>query len=205
MDIQILISFIIASVALTLMPGPDIIFVLTESITKGAKHGIGIALGLVTGLLLHTLAASVGLSIIIKESTVSFTIIKTLGAFYLFYLAYKSFKEKPFSSTEDNHKDGSFSLKKLFLKGLFMNILNPKVSLFFIAFFPKFLFSMQLSISQQFSTLGIIFMIQAFLVFSLVSLFASKLTFLKTNEKNHRNVTLIKMFIYGILGTYILI
>jgi threonine/homoserine/homoserine lactone efflux protein len=187
--------------ALTLMPGPDIVFVLTESITKGAKHGIGIALGLITGLLVHTVAAAIGLSIIIQESEILFTGIKSLGALYLFYLAYKSYREKPSSIQTANEKTNTpFSLKKLFFKGILMNLLNPKVSLFFIAFFPKFLFSENLEAPIQFLILGIIFILQAFLIFSTVSVFSSKFTFLKSKSNKSRNAKLFKVITYSLLA-----
>ena len=206
MNYELLFSFSIASMALTLMPGPDILFVLTESITKGAKHGIGIALGLITGLLVHTVASAIGLSIIIQESEILFTGIKSLGALYLFYLAYKSYREKPNPIQSVNEKTNApFSLSKLFFKGILMNLLNPKVSLFFIAFFPKFLFSENLEVQIQFLILGIIFILQAFLIFSTVSIFSSKFTFLKSNSNKGRNAKIFKVITYSLLAVYILI
>ena len=88
MQIELILSFLLASVLLTFMPGPDNIFVLTESITKGQKNGIAISIGLCSGVLIHTLAAATGLSIVIQKSALAFSIIKYLGAAYLFYLAY---------------------------------------------------------------------------------------------------------------------
>lgn len=206
MNYEILFSFSIASIVLTLIPGPDIIFVFTESITKGAKYGIGIALGLVSGLLLHTIAAAVGLSIIIQKSETLFTIIKVSGAFYLFFLAYQSYSEKTKAiSVKHENPNSLFSFKRLFFKGILMNVLNPKVSIFFIAFFPKFLFSNELDTPYQFFTLGFIFILQAFLIFTLVSVFASKITFFKTQQKNEGSVKFFKTIVYLLLGIYILI
>jgi threonine/homoserine/homoserine lactone efflux protein len=94
MEVQLIISFLTASLLLSIIPGPDNIFVLTESITKGKKNGIAISLGLAMGVLVHTAAAATGLSIIIQKSAMAFSIIKYIGAAYLFYLAFMSLKEK---------------------------------------------------------------------------------------------------------------
>ena len=203
MDFVVLLSFLTASITLTLMPGPDIVFVITESLSNGVKQGIGITLGLVFGLLFHTLAASFGLSIILQNSSLAFQLLKILGGLYLFYLAYLSFKETPTQTPASfQHKK---PLYKLFVKGLFMNLLNPKVTLFFVAFFPKFIFSQTISIPAQFSTLGILFMLQAFLIFSLVSIFASKLTFKNNSSKTKQRIKIFKSIIYFFLGIYIII
>jgi threonine/homoserine/homoserine lactone efflux protein len=177
MDISVLLSFLGASVLLTVLPGPDNILVLTESITKGRREGIGLSLGISSGILVHTLAAVTGLSLIIRESAMAFSVLKYMGALYLLYLAYKALREdadvmKPVqvSSREDK------SLFALVKKGFFMNVLNPKVSLFFIAFLPQFTRSNGLSVSVQMLVLGGVFMIQAFVIFSLIALLSGSLS-----------------------------
>ena len=94
MSIELLLSFVIASVILTIMPGPDNIFVLTESLTNGKKTGIAISFGLATGVLVHTFAVATGISIIVQKSAIAFSAIKYLGASYLFYLAIMALKDK---------------------------------------------------------------------------------------------------------------
>ena len=94
MTLETIISFLSASIILTIMPGPDNIFVLTESLTSGRRTGIAISLGLASGVLIHTLAAATGLSIIIRQSAVAFSVIKYIGAAYLFFLAYKAIRDK---------------------------------------------------------------------------------------------------------------
>lgn len=112
MEFELLLSFLTASILLSIMPGPDNIFVLTESITKGKKNGILIALGLSLGVLVHTLAAATGLSIIIQKSALAFSIIKYIGAIYLFYLAFMALKDKKVEMTLNtlirNNKQNSF-------------------------------------------------------------------------------------------------
>ena len=178
MELGIILSFIGASVILSLMPGPDNIFVLTESLTKGQRNGIAISIGLSLGVLVHTIAAATGLSIIVQKSAIAFSIIKYFGAAYLFYLAYQAIKEnKPFinlsSSTINKQKE---RLLPLIRKGFLMNVLNPKVSLFFIAFLPQFITVNGINITVQMLFLGFIFMVQALLVFGTISILSSKLT-----------------------------
>ena len=144
--------------ALTLMPGPDILYLISQSVLYGKRSGVLITLGLVTGLLFHTLMVVFGLAIIIK----------ILGSLYIAYLGFISIKKAYFmksnlkSFTEEDYGG--------FYKGLLMNLLNPKVSLFFLAVFPGFLFSQTLSVQFQFMILGSIFFIQALAVFIIVTI-----------------------------------
>jgi len=201
MELGLILSFIGASVILSLMPGPDNIFVLTESITKGYKNGIAISIGLSTGVLIHTTAAATGLSLIIQESAITFSIIKYFGAAYLFYLAYKTTKEK---KPVINFNIATTSKRTPFLflirKGFLMNVLNPKVSLFFIAFLPQFITTTGFNITIQMIILGLIFMIQALIIFSLISILSSRLTKSVRNPKFWNITKWSKISVLTILG-----
>ena len=138
--IDTLLSFALATSILAVLPGPDNIFVLTQSIVHGKKYGLATVLGLITGCLLHTTLIAFGISAVIKDSENLFILLKMLCAVYLLYLAYKVYKADPriaFSEEKIENK----SIKYLFKQGFIMNVLNPKVSIFFLAFFPGFLFS----------------------------------------------------------------
>jgi threonine/homoserine/homoserine lactone efflux protein len=201
MQIELILSFLLASVLLTFMPGPDNIFVLTESITKGQKNGIAISIGLCTGVLIHTLAAATGLSIVIQKSAVTFSVIKYLGAAYLFYLAFMATKEKPMEVTlEKKSKEETFHLFPLIRKGFLMNVLNPKVSLFFIAFLPQFISQDGINITVQMIILGLIFMVQALVIFSLISILASRLTGYVNSAKFWKITKWSKVVVLSILG-----
>lgn len=177
MELELILSFVGASILLTLMPGPDNIFVLTESLTKGQKNGIAISVGLVSGILIHTLAASTGLSIIIQKSAMAFNVIKYLGAAYLLYLAIMATKDKkPAIELNYNNHTQSDSTLKLIRKGFFMNVLNPKVSLFFIAFLPQFISPNGYAASTQMILLGLLFMLQAIVIFGLISILSGRLS-----------------------------
>jgi len=165
-----LIYFIAASAALTLLPGPDILFVITQSISQGKKAGIATASGLSTGVLAHTTAAAIGVSALIYKSALAFEIVKYAGAVYLLYLAWHALKEsEELVSSAPVRETNTFALYR---RGIFMNVLNPKVALFFLAFLPQFVNIDSGNVPMQMIFLGIIFMVQAWLIFSAVSVFA---------------------------------
>ena len=181
--LETLLSFAIATSILSLSPGPDNIFVLTQSIVNGTKYGIATVLGLMTGCIVHTTLVAFGVSAIIKENENLFFIIKLFGASYLIFLAYKIFKSdaKIVLSNRGVKKE---SLFQLFKKGFIMNVLNPKVALFFLAFFPQFLFSKTISNVLQFYTLGGIFIFVSFLVFGTIAVLAGSISnYLKEHSK----------------------
>lgn len=193
MDLETLITFVLASFTLTISPGPDILYVISQSIIKGRKSAFMISLGLTTGLLVHTFLVAIGLSVIISQNENILNIIKLLSVFYFFYLIVLVFLKR--NDNLKQNEDG-FS-ENQFKKGLIMNLLNPKVSLFFIAFFPNFLFHDQISNQIQFLILGLIFWLQATIIFLSVSVFASKLNFLSNKNSFYgKHLYLIEIFIY---------
>ncbi len=204
MDISLLLSFMSASLLLALMPGPDNILVLTESVSKGAKYGVALAFGMNSGILIHTLAAATGLSLFIQNSAYAFTIIKYLGALYLFYLAFMSFNEKKenidFSSDID-----TFNFWSLFKQGFLMNVLNPKVSLFFIAFLPQFISPGGMHIILQMIILGAIFMVLGFIVFALIALSASRMTGFLRSDRFWSYTKYTKVIVLSLLGIGLLL
>ena len=193
---QEILLFLISSLALTLMPGPDILFVVNQSLDK-KKNGIITSLGLCTGLIFHTMFLVFGLSALIESNNDIITFLKYFGTMYLFYLAYLEIKSENKVNTNLN--------SKLFLRGLYMNLINPKVLIFFIAYFPNFLFSDTLKISNQFLLLGFVFIFQALFVFISVSLISNKL--IKYISMDAKNISLkyFKSLIFIIIGLLILI
>jgi threonine/homoserine/homoserine lactone efflux protein len=172
-----------ATAVLAVSPGPDNIYVLVQSITNGKKYGIATVCGLITGCIIHTTLLAFGVSAIINTNETLFFGIKILGACYLLYLAYSVFKSDPnIQFTSDNLPKKN--LKQLFVQGFFMNVLNPKVTVFFLAFFPGFLFSDSLSTVIQFYILGGIFMLVSFLIFTTIALLAGQIKMYTLNNKN---------------------
>ena len=188
---------------LTIMPGPDIIYVLVQSISNGKKFGIATALGLVSGIIIHTTLVAFGVSAIIKSSEYLFFSIKLFGACYLLYLACLTYK-----SDEEvllNAKAEKKGLLKLFKQGFIMNVLNPKVSIFFLAFFPGFLYSSTQSTVVQFYALGFLFMLQAFIIFSLVSVLSGSFAvYLKTHPKFNTNIKWFKIIVFVGIAIFII-
>jgi len=192
-----LIYFLTAAIMLTILPGPDMLFVIAQSISLGKKAGISVALGLCTGLIFHTIAAAFGISIIIYNSDVAFMILKYLGVVYLIFLAFMALKE----STINLNINWQINKIHLYRKGILMNLLNPKVLLFFLAFLPQFVDQSDRNVSLQMVSLGIIFIIQAIIIFSIVSILASKISEkLITNKKFAKYLKWIKAGILLFIG-----
>ena len=178
MDFQTLYAFVISSLVLTLSPGPDIIYVLSQSIVKGKKSAVMVSLGLTSGLLIHTFFVSIGLSLIIIENKEYLFFLKILSVMYFLYLIFKVYVNRNI----DLNFEKKNTNRNEFYKGLVMNLLNPKVGLFFIALFPGFLFHDQLSDQTQFFILGFIFWFQATVIFLFVSVYGPKLNFFKSQK-----------------------
>ena len=191
---QILLFFI-SSLALTLMPGPDILFVINQSL-EDKKSGLLVSFGLCSGLIVHTLLLALGLSVIIEQNDNLIMFFKYFGSFYLFYLASQEFKKD--SVISERKKDN------FYLRGVYMNLINPKVLIFFLAYFPNFLFSETISISYQFIILGAIFIIQALIVFSIVSLTSNRLISIFKVDSKNKKITYLKSFIFVLIGLSIL-
>ena len=192
---QEILLFLITSLALTLMPGPDILFVINQSVVN-KKHGIITSLGLCSGLVFHTMFLVFGVSNIIQLNNDFIIYLKYFGAIYVLYLGFIELK----SNIKSNENIDS----KIYLRGLYMNLINPKVLLFFLAYFPNFLFSDLIDISLQFLILGCIFIIQALLVFILISLLSNRLIHYVINIKN-RSFKYFKFFIYVVICILILL
>ena len=169
MQLETLLFFLFSASILTLSPGPDIIYVFIKSSTEGKIAGIKTVFGLTTGLIFHTLLLVFGVSALINSNDYFFFILKVFGFIYFIFLAISTYNK---NSKIDNK---SLSSKNDFTTGLMMNVLNPKVSLFFIAFFPGFIFHDNLSYEIQFLILGLLFWLIATLTFLLIVLISSRL------------------------------
>lgn len=180
--IDTLILFTSAAFALALVPGPDNIFVLTQSALHGRLAGLIVTLGLASGLLFHTTAVALGVAAIFETSQLAFTILKYVGAAYLLYLAWGAIKagQSDISGTDTPVQP----LRKLYLRGLIMNVTNPKVTIFFLAFLPQFVDPDLGPIIPQFFQLGILMIITTIITFGAIGLGAGFLgNWLRTTPK----------------------
>lgn len=168
---QIALSFFGIAVLLALAPGPDNLFVLMQAAMWGKGAGMLVVLGLCTGLIGHTIAVAVGLAAVFATSETAFTVLKLAGAAYLLYLAWGAFRA-PAVSAANSGKVTRLPYGALFRRGIFMNLTNPKVSLFFLAFLPQFTSPVRGSVALQTISLGAIFMLATLLVFGAIALFS---------------------------------
>lgn len=205
--IEQIILFLTASMLLTISPGPDIVYVLVQSMANGKKAGIITSLGLVSGIMVHTTLVAFGVSAIIKESNTIFMLFKIFGALYLFFLAYKVFRSgKGFSLNSEEVPINNNKNNRLFMRGFIMNVLNPKVTIFFLAFFPGFLWAPEGDTVFQFYTLGLLFMLQAFIIFGLVALLAGNISgFLKNHLSSGIVLKWVQIVVFVGIGVFILI
>lgn len=165
--LDICIVFFGASVVLGLVPGPDNIFVLTQSALYGRLAGLVVTLGLCTGLLVHTTAVAVGVAAVFQASALAFMLLKVAGAAYLLYLAWQAFRAG--TSELSDEGDRQTSLRRLYGRGIIMNVTNPKVAVFFLAFLPQFADPMRGSVAAQIVLFGGIFILATILVFASVA------------------------------------
>lgn len=173
---NLLLTFFVSALILAAAPGPDNIFVLTQSAMHGAKSGLLVVCGLCTGILFHTTLVVLGISAIIVANYYLFLIVKIAGALYLLYLAKLCLFTK--ASGIKLEKQQSLSAKKLYLRGLIMNATNPKVIIFFLALFPQFIKDSSDSylVAMQMFVQGILFLLASAIVFSIFAILASYLT-----------------------------
>jgi len=170
---EVAIAFFAASVLLALTPGPDNIFVLSQSAVHGRAAGLAVTFGLCTGLIFHTTAVALGVAVIFQTSALAFSLLKYAGAAYLVYLAWQSFRASAASLPQGN--GGKLSRWKLYTRGIVMNITNPKVSIFFLAFLPQFADPARGSVPVQMMLFGGLFIVSTVLVFGGVALLAGTL------------------------------
>jgi threonine/homoserine/homoserine lactone efflux protein len=194
-----------ATIALALSPGPDNIFVLIQSIVYGKRYGFATMAGLMSGCLVHTSLLAFGVSAVIKDNPIVFTGIKVFGACYLLYLAWRVFRADTTIAlnTADVEKK---SLGSLFRQGFVMNVLNPKVTIFFLAFFPGFLFSNELSTVVQFYVLGLLFIFVSSLIFGGIALLAGGIaTYIKQHTRTGVVLQWLQILVFSAIAIFLLI
>ncbi|MRR33312.1 LysE family translocator [bacterium] len=161
-----LLYFLGASAALTIAPGPDNTFIVAQGISRGRKAAVVTALGMCSGVSVHTTAAALGISALLYSSATAFMILKYAGAAYLLFLAYKALKEQQILLPEGSADQSSSWV--MFRRGFIMNVVNPKVALFFLAFLPQFVSPRSGSAALQMFLLGLLFMAQAVVLFCVI-------------------------------------
>ena len=167
-------GFLLAASVITVSPGPDNMMVLSIGMAKGRLPGIAFGLGCALGCLSHTLLAVLGVSALIAASPEAFTVLKVCGGLYLVWLGVNALRSAGGASVGKASNDRQ-SPRKLFLKGIVANAINPKVILFFLSFLPQFIVPGHGSVAAQMAWLGIIFTVQAGVIFGLLGYFSGTL------------------------------
>jgi threonine/homoserine/homoserine lactone efflux protein len=194
LSIETIIAFVSASLVLSLVPGPDNLFVMSNSALKGWRAGFYTTLGLCTGLVGHTVLVAIGVSVIFQTSAIAFNALKIIGAFYLLYLAWLSLRSKELNlgGTKENNSSRSY-----YFTGVVMNLTNPKVAIFFLVFLPQFVNSNSGSVTIQVFLLGLLFIFSALFVFTLIAYLSSFLEgALKKSKTINKNLNLLAVLVY---------
>ena len=198
LSLETVIAFVLASVILSLVPGPDNIYVMTNSALKGWRVGFYTTLGLCTGLIGHTFLVAIGVSVIFQTSALAFNGLKIVGACYLIYLGGLSLqsKELNISGTGKDNSNRSY-----FITGVIMNLTNPKVALFFLVFLPQFVNISKGSVTIQVVLLGLLFILSALCVFSSIAFLGSYLeSYLKKSSSVNKNINKLAALVYFALA-----
>jgi len=172
---ETLLTFFGVSVLLGLTPGPDNLFVLLQSAQRGWRAGMAVVLGLCAGLVVHTAAVALGLAAVFAASAMAFTVLKYCGAAYLAYLAWQALRAPAATAQEPASAPGNPGgpgLGRMVGRGMLMNLTNPKVLVFFLAFLPQFADPARGSVALQLMVLGVVFMLATLLVFGAIACFS---------------------------------
>jgi threonine/homoserine/homoserine lactone efflux protein len=170
------IVFMGASVLITLSPGPDNLLIVQQGVQRGRRAALPLAVGMVSGVSVHILLAVVGVSALIVASELVFNLIRLLGAGYLIYIGVVTLMDTDTSEVASDNTERLWS--RMFFQGVTMNLLNPKVGVFFLAFLPGFVDWESFAPRTQMVALGVGFMLQAYAIFIAIALFASKFGYL---------------------------
>lgn len=198
-------SFIIASIILIILPGPDLLFVITQSISAGRYNGVFAGIGLALGNLVHTCIAGFGLGLLLVNYPNALFIIKICGASYLLFLAITSFLSRN-KSASINEEKAIDNYKLSFFKGLLMNVLNPKIFIFFLSFLPQFISRSSNNPQLEIISLGFIFTLMVLVIFSTLALLANIISsVLFRGSLNNKMLGIIKSIVYLFLACAIFI
>ncbi|MCS4301224.1 LysE family translocator [Chryseobacterium sp. BIGb0232] len=180
--LQDLSFFILAALILVISPGPNMIYLISKSITQGKKSGFISLMGVICGFMFHIIMVSFGLTAVLLAVPLAYTVLKTIGTVYLLYLAYQAIKPKSKNIFEIDQNGTHDGPKKLFTIGFLTNVLNPKVAVFYLSFFPQFIKPEYGSILTQSLELGVIQVLVSFTVNFLIVLTAARVALFFNNN-----------------------
>ncbi|MCT4141176.1 LysE family translocator [Elizabethkingia anophelis] len=193
-----LIFFIIAAFILVISPGPNMIYLISRTITQGRKAGLTSLAGVICGFLFHIVMVSFGLTAVLFSVPYAYVVLKTLGTVYLLYLAYQAIKANSKNIFEVDQNISIDRPRKLFTVGFLTNVLNPKVAVFYLSFFPQFIKPQYGSIFTQSLELGVIQVFVSFSINFIIVLTAAQAA--RFFAKNPTWIKAQKWFMASVLG-----
>jgi threonine/homoserine/homoserine lactone efflux protein len=197
-DLPVLAAYLVAAVVLGLTPGPDMTLFLSKTVSQSRAAGLAAFAGATTGLGVHTILVAAGLSAVLAASVTAFTVLKVVGALYLAWLAYDALRHG--SALSLDRKRSGEPLRSVYLKGLLVNLLNPKVIVFFVTFLPQFVTAADPDAAKKLLFLGFVFVLVNVPVCVGLILFADRIAmFLKRSPKATR---IVDWLFAGVLGAF---
>jgi threonine/homoserine/homoserine lactone efflux protein len=170
---QILLAYLAAVLLVVIAPGPDNILAISRGLSQGKLAAALSSIGAGLGIMVHTVAATLGLALVLQTSPLAFWVVKAVGAAYLLWLGVKAISSRNLISFEPTKRQ---PLRRVFLTGLLSNVLNPKPGLFVVAFIPQFVSVSRGSVAVQMLVYGAIFAVVTAIIFSLLGAFSARLS-----------------------------
>ncbi|MEL6561890.1 MAG: LysE family translocator [Bacteroidota bacterium] len=178
------ITFFTAAILLNLSPGPDMIFIISQTSRRGISSGFASVFGIWIGTFVHVIFAALGLSAILMTSAIAFSIVKWIGAMYLIWIGIQSIRSKGSNNFKIDEDGASKNLHKSLRQGFLVSLLNPKVAIFFLAFLPQFVEPNAGTVSSQLFLHGsLIIVVAAFIEIPMILISSKFIKYLNKNEK----------------------
>jgi threonine/homoserine/homoserine lactone efflux protein len=206
MDLSIILAFAAAALVISLVPGPDMLFIIATGIARGRLAGVVAAVGMSTGLAVHTVAAALGLGALIQAAPVVLDVVRIVGAIFLVYLAITTLRSAREVAATAPAVYGGRSLRRTYTMAVLTNLANPKVILFYLAFFPQFITTGGLPTSLQFLILGALFIVIGLTVDAAAGLLAGALSaLLRRRPSVQRWLSRVSAAIFGALAVRLVV
>ncbi|MGR5063548.1 LysE family translocator [Photobacterium sp. DNB22_13_2] len=197
--------FVVSGVVLNMMPGPDSILIASRGASQGFRAGSAAALGIGTGILVHVIAAALGLSAILSTSAMAFTIVKVVGGVYLMYMAIGMIRESNSHRKPQIAQPQKASLKSIYTQGLITNVFNPKVAIFFLSFMPQFISESSDNKALAFLVLGLVFNFTGMLWCHFIAWASSSMSYkLSANQSVRKWLNRLAASLFGLFGVRLL-
>lgn len=199
-DLTVLLAFTAAALVLIITPGPDMTLFMGKTLTQGRRAGIAAVLGATSGLIVHSVLAALGVSVLLAASETAFYVLKIVGATYLVWLAYQAVRNGSSLSVDKEFPANRQRFSRVWAQGFMINMLNPKIVLFFITFLPQFVSVSDPSAAGKLLFLGFYFVVLGFPACLAMVYGAS--TFSSFLKSSPRVMRLFDWAFAGIMGTF---